>query len=407
MDFILSEEQQMLQDSSRRMLEKHCHFEARRPVIDNGAFNEKHWRIYADLGWLGLTLPEEYGGLGCDVASMAVLMEEFGRVLLVEPIWAVSVLAAQTILAAGDEEKSQQILPSLAAGDALPVLAHNEEDADGLTEYVSTRAQLKADGHWTLSGKKTLVVGGNVADMLIVSARTAGSTTDREGISLFLIRPDAPGLQRHNVRLVDNRWGAHLELNNVEVGQAALLGTLHGGFHALQAGHAHGMIALCAESVGVMEKALWITRDYLKMRKQFGTPLSTFQSLQHRMSEMLIELELSRSMVFRALSRFDQPIDVRQHALSSTKAHIGKSGKFVCGQAIQLHGGIGVTEEYVIGHHFKRMTMIEQTLGNSHYHLERLAEAERQAPDVEVTVRPLADDQEERLVPAPTELTLC
>lgn len=407
MDFILSEEQQMLQDSSRRMLEKHCHFEARQPVIDSGAFSEKHWQIYADLGWLGLTLPEEYGGLGCDVASMAVLMEEFGRVLLVEPVWAVSVLAAQTILAAGDEEKSQRILPSLAAGDALPILAHNEDDADGLIEYVATRAELKADGNWRLSGKKTLVVGGNVADMFIVSARTAGSTTDREGISLFLIRPDAPGLQRHDVRLVDNRWCAHLELDDVEVGEAALLGTLHGGFNALEAGHAHGMIALCAESVGVMEKALWITRDYLKMRKQFGTPLSTFQSLQHRMSEMLIELELSRSMVFRALSRFDQALDVRQHALSSTKAHIGKSGKFVCGQAIQLHGGIGVTEEYVIGHHFKRMTLIEQALGNSHFHLERLAQVERQAPDVDTTVSQPAGNQDELHLAAPIELTLC
>lgn len=386
MDFNLSEEQQMLQDSARRMLEKHCHFEARRPVIEQGGYCAAHWRTFAELGWLGLSIPEEYGGLGGDPASMAVLMEEFGRVLLIEPIWAVSVLAAQTLVAAGDEAKAQAILPLLVAGEARPVLAHGEEDADGTLEHVATRAERNASGGWTLSGSKTLVVGGNIADLLIVSARTAGQCRDREGISLFLIKPDAPGLTRHAVRLIDNRWAAHLQLDAVELSEQDLLGTLHGGHSALQSAHAHGLVALCAEAIGVMEQALWLTRDYLKVRKQFGAPLSSFQALQHRMSEMLAELELSRAMVFRALSRFDAPEPVRQLALSSTKAHIGQSGKFVCGQAIQLHGGIGVTEEYVIGHHFKRMTLIEQAMGNSHFHLQRLADHERQwaTPPVEL-----------------------
>lgn len=387
MDFNLSEEQQMLQDSARRMLEKHCHFEARRPVIEHGSFCAAHWRTFAELGWLGLSIPEEFGGLGGDVASMAVLMEEFGRVLLVEPIWAVSVLAAQTLVAAGDEAKAQAILPLLVAGEARPVLAHGEEDADGVIEHVATTAERNASGGWTLSGSKTLVVGGNVADLLIVSARTAGQCRDREGISLFLIKPDARGLTRHDVRLIDNRWAAHLRLDAVEVSEQDLLGTLHGGYSALQSAHAHGLVALCAEAIGVIEQALWITRDYLKVRKQFGAPLSSFQALQHRMSEMLAELELSRAMVFRALSHFDAPEPVRQLALSSTKVHIGQSGKFVCGQAIQLHGGIGVTEEYVIGHHFKRMTLIEQAMGNSHLHLQRLAEHECEwaTPPIELT----------------------
>ncbi|WP_311970349.1 acyl-CoA dehydrogenase [Pseudomonas baltica] len=402
MDFNLSEEQQMLQDSARRMLEKHCHFEARRPIIEHGSFSAAHWRTFAELGWLGLSIPEEYGGLGGDPASMAVLMEEFGRVLLVEPVWAISVLAAQTLVAAGDEAKAQAILPLLVAGDARPVLAHGEEDAGGVIEHVTTSAERNASGGWTLSGSKTLVVGGNIADLLIVSARTAGHCRDREGISLFLVKPDTPGLTRHDVRLIDNRWAAHLQLDAVQVSEQDLLGTLHQGYTALQSAHAHGLVALCAEAIGVMEQALWITRDYLKVRKQFGAPLSSFQALQHRMSEMLAELELSRAMVFRALSHFDAAQPARQLALSSTKAHIGQSGKFVCGQAIQLHGGIGVTEEYVIGHHFKRMTLIEQAMGNSHFHLQRLAEHECEVPGAPVALdQPVPASIE---VPVPAEL---
>lgn len=403
MDFNLSEEQQMLQDSARRMLEKHCHFEARRPIIEQGSFCAAHWRTFAELGWLGLAIPEEYGGLGSDATSMAVLMEEFGRVLLVEPVWAVSVLAAQTLVAAGDEAKAQAILPLLVAGETRPILAHGEEEADGLIEHVDTRAERNASGGWTLSGSKTLVVGGNIADVFIVSARTAGQRRDREGISLFMVKPDAPGLTRHHVRLIDNRWAAHLQLDAVQVSECDLLGSLHSGFSALHSAHAHGLVALCAEAIGVMEQAMWTTRDYLKMRKQFGAPLSSFQSLQHRMSEMLAELELSRAMVFRALSRFDASEHARQLALSSAKAHIGQSGKFVCGQAIQLHGGIGVTEEYVIGHHFKRMTLIEQAMGNSHFHLERLAAHEReiQADNVSIGTNP---SRESVNLEAPAEL---
>ncbi|PWK91910.1 acyl-CoA dehydrogenase family protein [Fulvimonas soli] len=376
MDFSLSQEQQIFQDSARRMLETECRFETRGPLIAKGSFDGDRWRAIAEMGWLGMALPEEHGGFGGGAIETALLMEEIGRVLMVEPVWAIAVLTAHALLASGDE-RALALLPRLVAGEVLPVLAHNEADAGGVTEHVATVATPTAQGGWRISGEKTLVVGGNIADRFLVSARTSGRTGDREGISLFLVAADAAGLRRQNVRLIDNRWAAHLLLENVQVDKADVIGRVGGAIDALDEAHAYGLLAACAEAIGVMDRALWITRDYLKVRKQFGTTLSSFQALQHRMSEMLIELELSRSMLHRALSLFHAGPEIRRQALAAAKVHIGRSGKFVCGQAIQLHGGIGVTEEYVIGHYFKRMTTIEHELGHSHFHLQRLAELEQ------------------------------
>lgn len=375
MDFQLTHEQQMLKDSARRFLGDHCAFDRRAALISNGSFDVARWRGYAELGWLGMSLPEAYGGFGGSPVETAILMEELGRALCVEPFWAIAVLTAQTILASGDE-KAGGLLAELAAGQARPVLAHGESQALGVTEYVATTATLVA-GKWRLNGKKSLVIGGNAADRFLVTARTAGAVSDRAGIGLFLVQPDAPGLTVRASRLIDNRWCVDLDLDDVDVPVADVLGDAGNAYPALESGHAHGMLGLCAEAIGLMESSLWITRDYLKTRKQFGVALSTFQALQHRMSEMLIELELSRSMVHRALASMHANSDQRSLALSAAKVHAGRSGKFVCGQAIQLHGGIGVTEEYVIGHYFKRMTTIEYALGHSHFHLERLAQAER------------------------------
>jgi alkylation response protein AidB-like acyl-CoA dehydrogenase len=372
MDFQLNEEQQMLKDSARRFLEENCPFDGRHQLVGQGSFDAERWATFADFGWLGMSLPEQFDGLGSGAIETAILMEEMGRVLFVEPYWAIAVLAAQTIAASGDARQAAAILPLLAAGQARPVLAHGEAEAHGRVEFVATTAT-PSGGGWRLDGCKTLVVGGNAADRFIVSARTSGAVAERAGITLFVVPRDTPGLTVGALRLIDNRWCAEIDLAGVQVGPDHLLGEVGGAFAALETGHAHAIVALCAEAVGVMDKALWITRDYLKIRKQFGAALSTFQSLQHRMSEMLIELELARGMVYRGLAAIDAPSEERERALSAMKVQVGRSGKFVCGQAIQLHGGIGVTEEYVIGHHFKRMTTIEYALGSSHMHLERLA----------------------------------
>ncbi len=378
MDFQLNEEQSMLKDSVHRFLEDNCGFDKRAPVIAKGAFDGGHWQQMANLGLLGLTVPEEFGGMNCSAVETAIVMESIGRVLCVEPYWAVAVLAAQTLTASGDA-KAAPLLQALCLGELRPVLAHEEAMAQGNPAYVETRATTVDDDHWHLNGEKVAVVAGNVGDLLIVSARTSGAPDDEHGISLFLVDPKTQGVERRDVRLIDNRWGCHLYLRDVHVSRNNLLGSAGQGFGALRHGIGHASVALCAEAIGVMERSLWITRDYLKTRKQFGQYLGDFQSLQHRMSEMLVELELSRGMLHYALSSLDQAPAERNRALSSTKAHIGKSGQFVCGQSIQLHGGIGVTEEYVIGHYFKRMTLINQALGSSMYHFEQLGAQERSA----------------------------
>ncbi|MDB6052161.1 MAG: putative acyl-CoA dehydrogenase [Pseudomonas sp.] len=378
MDFQLNEEQTMLKDSVRRFMQETCPFERRGATVDNGAFDTGHWQHMAELGLLALGLPEELGGMNCSAVESALVMEEIGRVLCVEPYWAVAVLAAQTLLAINDP-KARTVLQSLGEGLLLPILAHDEATARGDLASVRTSAVSTGENRWRLNGEKIAVVGGNVAELFIVSARTSGEASDREGITLFLIDAKTHGVGKRNVRLIDNRWGSHLTLCNVEVTATHVLGVVGNGFAALSQGNAHALVGLVAEAVGIMEQSLWITRDYLKIRKQFGQVLGSFQSLQHRMSEMLIELELSRSLLHLGLASLELGEAERDHALSAVKAHIGRSGQFVCGQAIQLHGGIGVTEEYVIGHYFKRMTLINVALGSSMHHYEQLAAAERAA----------------------------
>ncbi len=370
MDFSLTEEQQMLRESVRRFLENECSLDARR-----NAKALDHWPAIAELGWLAIPLPEQVGGLGGGAVEMTLIMEEFGRALAVEPFWAIGVVAAQLLLAA-DPQIAEELLPQLIAGEARPVVAHHEHEARGAIEHVAMQATARGADQWMLNGRKSLVIGANVADRFIVSARTAGSARDREGVTLFVVNRHAAGLQQQDIRLTDNRRCAELIFDHVEVSASNVLGTVGEGYRALDHAYAHGLLAQCAEAVGVMEKALWITRDYIKTRKQFGVTLNTFQSLQHRMAEMLIELELARSIVYRSLAFIDASADERNAALSLAKVKVGQAVRFVCAQAIQLHGGIGVTEEYSIGHYFKRAMAIENELGSSHMHLAQLAESE-------------------------------
>lgn len=377
MDFNLDEQQQQLQDSCRRLLEDSCAFDQRRPLIEAGSFTSERWQTYADMGWLGMSVPEGRGGLGWGAVETSLLMEEVGRTLCVEPLWAIGVYAAQLLVALAPTSQTDALLAGLVVGKLRPVVAHGEAEARGDVAYVQTEAKAQAAGSWTLHGVKTLVVGGNVADGFMVSARTSGEVKDAEGISLFWVPADAPGLQRKDVRLIDNRWCAHLTLNGVLVKESDLLCPLGGAYPALDTATAHATVAMCAEAMGLMDRALWVTRDYLKMRKQFGTTLASFQVVQHRMSDMLVEMELARSMLYRAISLLTADSVLRNAAISATKVHVAQSGYVVCGQAIQLSGGIGVTEEYIVGHYFKRMTLIESALGATAVHLERLAERQR------------------------------
>jgi alkylation response protein AidB-like acyl-CoA dehydrogenase len=367
MEFSLSEEQQLLKDSVARFVERDYAFNKRRMLIkDSGGFSAANWRIFADMGWLALGLPEDKGGLGGSPVDTAIIAEEFGKALVVEPYIHVAILAARTLIEAGE---GSGLIETIGSGDALPVLAHSEAGAYGTLNWVETRAEL-TDSGWRVSGEKSLVHAAPFATHLVVSARTSGGAGDADGISLFLVTPDASGLIRCDARLADSSRASEITFNQCE---AMLIGAEGTALPILETATAHATVALCAEAVGAMDKALWTTREYLQTRQQFGVAIGTFQSLQHRMADMLIELEMARSQVYRALAHLNAAPPVRDQAISSMKVQIGRSIKFTGYQSVQLHGGIGMTDEYLIGHYFRRLNMIDNALGSIGTHLSRMA----------------------------------
>ncbi|MGF6780733.1 acyl-CoA dehydrogenase family protein [Paraburkholderia sp. GAS334] len=369
MNFNLNSEQQMLQDSVRRFVDKDYSFEARTALIKAGATPEytrhtSHWQTFADNGWLAAALPEAGGGLGGTLIDTVLIAHELGRGLVVAPYLGCAVLAAQTLAAAATPAQLERLLPPVADGSRKLALAYSEAQSCGFPEPVLTRAEASAGGY-ALHGCKTLVLGGLDADSFIVSV----VTPDAPGLTLVLVDAASHGLTRRALPLHDGSWAAELSFDGVRVRHDDLLGEPGHGLAALQHGLAHGTAALCAELVGGMEKAIAITADYLKMRKQFGVPIASFQALQHRMADMAAELEVARSMLHALLASIENdPEAVRRHTVSQAKALIGRAAKFVCGQAIQLHGGIGMTEEYAVGHYYKRAVVADVLLGGSARH---------------------------------------
>lgn len=375
MDFELSDEQAMFRDSVRRWVEKDYGFEQRQAIArSQEGFSRQKWAEMAELGWLMAGLPEAAGGLGFSAIETAVIAEELGRALALEPFLAVAVLAAKTIEFADTTGSHLNLLIALGSGERLAALAHNEHDARGDVAFVATRAERTGEG-WKLGGRKSAILAGMAADLLLVSARIAGDAGAPEGIGLFLVDPKVAGVSRLPYRLIDGSSACDVLLEDVAISaQAQISGD---AYPALAAANAHAIIALAAETVGLMDQALWITRDYLRTRQQFGVPIASFQALQHRAADMYVAVEQARAMLHFGLAHLHAAPDERDRAMSEVKAQVGQLGHFVCGQAIQLHGGIGVTEEYVIGHHFKRMTVIEALFGHSQTHLAAVAEAIR------------------------------
>jgi len=372
MDFSLNEEQSLLRDSARRFVEQRYSFQQRKAIVAQpDGFSRECWRAYADFGWLGAGLPEDVGGMGGTAIETAILMEEFGRGLIVEPYLSCAVLAGGLVNAAGNETQRRELLSPMINGERMLALAHGEPPARGDAAWVEARA-VRRGGGWSLRGRKSRVLGGLNADVFIVAARTSGETPDCRGITLFLVKGDASGLKRENYRLVDRTRVSDLILDDVEVDSESVLGKVDGGFVPLQLALDEATVAVCAEAVGAMEHVLWTTRDYLKTRSAFGTTLSTFQALRHRMADMLVELEQARSIVHRGLASLrESDPEVRSHGVSATKIQVGESARFVGQQGIQLHGGIGMTEEYRVGHYFKRLSVIESLFGNTDFHVER------------------------------------
>ena len=374
MNFELSEEQRLLKDSAERFVRENCTLDRRRALVDGEpGYSERSWRQMAELGWLGVNVPEEYGGTGGGPVETMVLMEAFGAGLALEPYFPSVVLGAGLVEMAGSAAQKNAILPTLVAGDLKLAFAWVESQAGYDLFDVETAAERRSGGH-VINGAKGVVLGAACADRLVVSARTAGGSRDPCGIGLFLVDRGASGLKIRGYRTVDGLRAAEVSLEDVTVGEDAVLGDPESALPVMEAVAERAIAALCAEAVGAMDVVVRTTADYLKIRKQFGRPIGAFQVLQHQFTDMLMASEEARSMMYVATLRLgERDAAQRAKAVSGAKHLAGKHGRFIGQRAIQLHGGMGMTEEMAVSHYFKRLTMIDVMLGNDAYHLKRYA----------------------------------
>ncbi|SDE01481.1 acyl-CoA dehydrogenase family protein [Belnapia rosea] len=372
MDFDLTDDQRLLTDSVTRLLADQYGFEQRKSLLKTPmGWSERLWSQYAELGLLGLPVPEEYGGFGGGPVDVMLLMQAFGRHLVLEPYLASVVLGGTAVRLAGDDAQREEILSGLAAGETKLAFAHGERQSRyDLTDVLTTATP--DGGAYRLEGAKSVVLHGDCADRLVVSARTAGGRDEAEGISLFLVDAEAPGLARRGYALRDGTRAAELSLSNVP---ATLLGERDAALPVIERVVEAGIAATAAEVIGAMEAMQAMTLDYLKTRQQFGRPIGDNQALQHRAAEMLVAMEQGRSMAMLAAMMVEEPdAGERARNIARAKVGVGQAGRFVSQNAVQLHGGIGMTEEYAIGHFFRRVMVIEHLFGDTAYHLDRLAD---------------------------------
>jgi len=368
MDFNFKEEQLAFADALKRWVTRDYSFEARKKIVhsDSGV-SDAAWATLAELGMLALPVPEEQGGFSGSAVDMFVVMQELGRGLVVEPYLA-TVTAAHALTLGGSHAA---LLEQVAAGELKLACAFTEQQARHDLSDIATTARAGADGY-VLNGAKSVVVHGAQAGMLIVSARSAGAQRGLEGVSLFVVPADADGVAVTDFRTLDGQRAANIVFTEVTVPATALIGAEGQGWDLLDAVADYGAGLLCAEALGAMEAIFGATLEYLKTRSQFGAPIGKFQALQHRMADMYIHLEQARSMALLAAVKLGSAdATERRRVVSAAKFRIGQALKFVGQQAVQLHGGMGVTDELPAAHHFKRLTMIELSMGDSDHHLQR------------------------------------
>lgn len=370
MDFNHTEDRRMLADSlSRYLREQYSHKHRMESSEQALGYSEKSYQELCELGIAGALLPESCGGFGGSGFDIAVVFEELGRGLTVEPFLPSAVLCG-TILCELAAEKQQALIATLIDGSATAALANYESGDRYAINRVTTTATRNADG-WVLNGSKSQVLDGGNADTLIVSARTDGSDDSESGISLFLISASASGLTINGYPTVDGYRSADVILSDVTVSDTALLGSVGEGYPALEKAIATGVVALCAESIGAMEVCKDMTVEYLQTRKQFGVPIGKFQVLQHRMVDVLIEIEQARSATINAAGHLDADRATREKYIAAAKNLIGRAARLVAEESIQLHGGIAMTWEYALAHYAKRLIMIDHLLGDTDHHLQR------------------------------------
>jgi alkylation response protein AidB-like acyl-CoA dehydrogenase len=370
MNFNYSEEQLALQHTLRRFIDREYGFEKRRTLAKSSeGFSREVWAEFANIGILAMPFPEEYDGLGGNAADTMLVMELLGRGLVLEPYLTTVVLAGTLLLDTGSAAQKEKRLPAIARGELLMALAHYEPGTRYELSNVACSANVTNEG-CVINGSKTVVLCGNSADELIVSARTSGARCDKAGISLFVVSRNTPGLTMQAYSTQDGGRAAEIRLNNVQVGKDALLGTVDNALAHIERAIDYTIVAMCAEAVGILEALNEVTLDYLKTRKQFGQPIGRFQALQHRMVDMVIATDQARSMTTLAAVKVDtQDAAERRRVVSAAKAYVSQSARSVGQSAIQLHGGMGVVDELIVSHYFKRLTMINATFGDVEHHL--------------------------------------
>lgn len=379
MPMILNDEQTMLRDSARDFCASNAPIAQLRKLRDDddpNGFDRGTWKAMVELGWAGIPWPEEYGGLAFGYKGLGVVTEETGRTLAASPLIATVWAGGTLIDLGGSDAQKSELLPAVASGELLLALALEEShrhDPYG----ISTQAAAAGDG-WRIDGSKTFVLDGNVADKLIVAARTSGQPGERAGITLFLVDRNASGVTVTRTRMVDSRNAANIEFRGVQVGRDALLGELDRGADVLDRALDIARIGLAAEMLGSLQECFERTVQYLKEREQFGVPIGSFQALKHRAADMFCEVELAKSCVLEALTALDEgrsPQEIAKLA-SLAKAKVGETFNRVSREGIQMHGGIGMTDEFDIGFFLKRAAVAEQTFGDVNFHRNRYGELE-------------------------------
>ncbi len=372
MDFSFTEEQTLLQESVAKYIQNDYDFDSRQQLVKSEqGFSADHWATFAELGWLGVPFAEDDGGFGGGAIESMLMLENFGKGLLVEPYLATVVLAGGAIKYGGNAEQKARLLPGIIDGSTQAALAYAEPQGRFNLADLTTTATATADGY-VINGYKAVVLNGPAADLLVVTARTSGEQRDVDGVSLFVVDANAVGVSRRDYPTVDGMRASEITLEGVTVGADALLGAAGEGLALVERVIDEGIMAVGAEAVGCMEVLYKNTVEYCKTREQFGQPIGKFQVLQHRMVDMFMEHEQSKSLMYMAAMRMDEGYGSEaQKAVSAFKVQVGKSGRFVGQNAVQLHGGMGMTDELNIGHYFKRLTIIDTLFGNVDFHLKR------------------------------------
>lgn len=377
MDFSLNEVQKMLQDSASKFIQNDYDFETRQHYSKcEVGFNPDNWGVFAELGWLALPFEEKYGGLDGSLVDLVVLHTELGKGLITEPFMSTVILSGNIIQRHGTEKQKEQLLTKIIAGEMKLALASTESDVQHDITRISTVAKPVSDGYM-IDGFKSVVLSASVADKIIVVARTSGELGDTEGLSLFLVDPEQSGVIINSYPTNDGGLAADITLQNVLVSSDHLLGETDTAYQAIKAVLNDAIVVISAEAVGAMEKLLHSTVEFTKVRQQFGEPISNFQVLQHCMVDMFVEYEQAKSMLYFGAINIKGSDKNSNKAVAMLKIKIGNAGKIIGQSSVQLHGGMGITDELDIGHFFKRLTMINTSFGSNYEHLDYLVKQQQ------------------------------